>query len=230
MITNYLARAKEEKREFLLEHEAKDFLAAMGLEVTRAFPVRDLEEAKAKSLVLGYPVVLKISSARALHKSDLGGVLLNIVGEGELQEAYSDLEQKLSALGDEKGTITVQKMEPAALEVIVGMQRNPNFGPVLMFGLGGVLTEVLTDVTFKMIPLTWEDAGEMPDAIQGKKLLDGYRNMPAVDRGALQELIFKTSQICWEHSWIEELDLNPVLLHAQGLKVVDARIILSKSA
>jgi acyl-CoA synthetase (NDP forming) len=226
MIAGYLARAQKEKRHFLLEYEAKDFLAEMGLDVTRAWQTANLEDAREKSLQMGYPVVLKISSARALHKSDLGGVKLNITTEDELREAYGDLAEKLLVLGDKEGTITVQKMEPAGVEVILGMQRNPQFGPVLMFGLGGIFTEIFADVTFKMIPLTWEDAAEMPGSIQGNRLLGGYRNLPPVDQGALQDLIFKTSQLCWEHDWIQELDLNPVILYSQGLKVVDARIIL----
>ena len=126
------------------------------------------------------------------------------------------------SLEDEKGTTSKDRTPgPGSYE---GCKGTP-LGPVIMFGLGGILTEIFADVTFRMVPLSWEDAGEMPEAIKGRKLLNGYRNMPAVDREALQELIFKTSQICWENPWIHELDLNPVLLHAKGLKVVDARII-----
>ncbi len=212
-------------RNVLLEHEAKDFLAAEGVAVTRCTVVSDLDEARAASRQLGFPVVLKLASEKALHKSEFGGVATGIGNEADLEEAFRQLQRTLQGLDDPEGKITVQKMAPPGLEVIAGVQNTPEFGPVLMFGLGGVLTEVFKDVSFRMAPLGEEDAAGMLEELQGSMLLKGYRGNPPVDTGSLKDLLMHLSRLSLHHAWIKELDLNPILVYPDGYKAVDARVV-----
>lgn len=223
----FLQQAREEGRNFLFEYEAKEFLEKEGIFVAPAYKVESLEDARARSLQLGFPVVLKVASAKALHKSDLGGVKLNLKNLTEVEKAYRELVSLLRALqGLDEGIITIQRMEPPGVEVIAGMQRTLSFGPVLMFGLGGIFVELFKDVSFRMIPLTREDAREMIDTIKARALLEGYRGSQGADKEALVDLLLNLSRISWENDWIKEMDLNPVILYPQGYKVVDARIVI----
>jgi acyl-CoA synthetase (NDP forming) len=164
------------------------------------------------------------------HKSDAGGVKLNLADEAAVATAFDDI--MASAKGAVPNAsidgVSVQQMAAAGIEVIVGVNADPQFGPVLMFGLGGVLVELLEDVAFRIVPIEPRDARQMVREIKGFKLLEGYRGQPAADVGALESLLLKVSQFVDAHLEVAELDLNPVFAYADGAVAVDARIVLAE--
>ena len=179
------------------------------------------------ALELGFPVALKISSPEILHKSDIGGVRLNIDSPEAVKNTYNEI---VAATRDAQPQITakdvlVNKMAPPGLEVIVGMNRDPQFGPVILFGLGGIMVEIFHDVTLGFLPLTRDDALVMIREVKGYKLLLGYRGQPKVDEQALADCILSVAKMAETHPEIIEIDLNPVLAYPDGILVVDARII-----
>ncbi|RLB59539.1 MAG: CoA-binding protein, partial [Deltaproteobacteria bacterium] len=179
------------------------------------------------ALELGFPVALKISSPEILHKSDIGGVRLNIDSPEAVKNTYNEI---VAATRDVQPQITakdvlVNKMAPPGLEVIVGMNRDPQFGPVILFGLGGIMVEIFQDVTLGFLPLTRDDALVMIREVKGYKLLSGYRGQPKVDEQALADCILSVAKMAETHPEIIEIDLNPVLAYPDGILVVDARII-----
>lgn len=223
-----ISHAIRDKRKSLLETEAKIVCKEYGIPVTR-FELAESEEQAAKFAdTIGYPVVEKIVSPDIIHKSDVGGVMVNLKNAKEARDAY---EQILSNVKkhDAKARIVgilVQEMAPASTEVIVGSIKDPQFGPAVMFGLGGVFVEVLKDVTFRIAPITEEDAYEMIEGVKAYPLLKGYRGSPPADIKAIVEILLATSRLVMEHDEIKELDLNPIMVYEKGAKTVDARIIL----
>jgi acyl-CoA synthetase (NDP forming) len=224
-----LGQARKEKRTLLTEIESKAILGAAGIPCTATRLARTCEEAVALSAAIGYPVVLKISSTEITHKSDAGGVKVNLPDGAAVAAAYGAIMASVRARYPQAAIegVAVQAMAPAGIEVIMGMIRDANFGPVLMFGLGGVLVEVLRDVAFRVVPLEPQDARDMLAEIKGKKLLDGYRGQAAVDRSRLEAMLLKLSAFAEATPGIEEIDMNPVFARPDGAVVVDARIILT---
>jgi acyl-CoA synthetase (NDP forming) len=221
-IEEIIARARREGRLYLLEHECKAILKNIGVPTTSCLVARSEEEAVSMSEAIGYPVALKILSPDIIHKSDTGGVKLNL-GRGEVRGAYSDLVARFKdrhVIG-----VSIQEMAKPGLEVIVGMTKDATFGPVLMFGLGGVFVEALKDVAFRVIPVTEGDAQEMMEEIRGYQLLRGYRGQSA-DVASLRDILLKVSGLVMAHPAIKEVDLNPVFAYPKGSLVVDARMIL----
>jgi acyl-CoA synthetase (NDP forming) len=181
---------------------------------------------------MGFPVVMKIVSPDVVHKSDAGGVKLNIQNATQAGKAYSEILAgikkhfpKAKIVG-----VTVQKMAKQGIEVIIGMTKDAQFGPVIMFGLGGILVEVLKDVSFRIVPMTKRDAGEMITEIKGFPILKGYRGQDPADVPYLEELIVKVSDFVDKNPEIKELDLNPVFAYKSGALAVDARIILEPAS
>ncbi len=216
-------RARSENREYLMEHESKEMLENAGIRTTGAIVALSEEEACEISRSLDYPVALKIVSPDIVHKSDSGGVRLNLTNEREVREAYRAM---VSRFREEKVLgVSVQKMAPPGTEAIVGITRDASFGPILMFGLGGIFAEVLKDVTFRVLPITGHSATDMIEEIKGYPLLKGYRGR-SVDIAALKELLLKVSDLAMAHPEIRELDLNPLLLYPSGYMAADARIFL----
>jgi acetyl-CoA synthetase (ADP-forming) len=216
-------------RNLLLEPESKEVVGSYGMPVTRFKVCKSVEEAVKCSDEIGYPVVLKIVSPDVLHKSDAGAVRVNLKNESEVRVAYAEISKNVKNFkSDAKiiGTI-VEEHAPQGLEVIVGMAKDPQFGPALMFGLGGIFVEVLRDVSFRIAPLTEYDAQDMIREIRGYPVLMGIRGQKPADIQSLVEIILKVSKLVTEHSEIEQLDLNPILVYPKGAKIVDARIILS---
>lgn len=225
-----LSKARDEKRAVLTEIEAKQILAEAGLNCTPTVLAATRKEAVAMSEEIGYPVVLKVSSVDITHKSDAGGVKVNLAGREAVEKAYDEIMTSCRAY-DPKADIegvAVQGMAKPGTEIIMGMIKDPSFGPVVMFGLGGVLVEVLKDVSFRIVPIEKADAEEMTGEIQGKKLLDGYRGQDPADVPYLQEMLVKLSDFVNATPGIEEIDMNPVFAYKDGAVVVDARIILSE--
>ncbi|OAT81182.1 acetate--CoA ligase family protein [Desulfotomaculum copahuensis] len=221
-----IATARDEGRHFLFEDEAKALLAASGIPVTPCRRAGSEEEAVSLAAEMGYPVVLKVRSALIQHKSDLGGVVLNLADEQAVRRAFQDILQRAAAV-DAAAAVTVQPMAPPGIEVITGLVADRQFGPVLMFGLGGVFTEVLRDVCFRLVPVTPAEAREMTTAIKGSRLLDGFRGGPPADRQALADLLLAVSNLAVAVPGIKEMDLNPVTVYSKGLLVLDARVLLA---
>ena len=222
-------RAKSEGRTILTEVESKQILGEAGIPIARAELAATREEAVTAARQIGLPVVLKIVSPDISHKSDVGGVKLNLGSEEEVAAAFDEIvaaarraEPEATVLG-----VSVQKMARPGVEVIMGMTTDPQFGPVLMFGLGGVFVEVLKDVAFRIVPLEPRDARQMIRDIQGFPVLEGFRGQEPADLAALEDMLMRLSAFVEEHPEIQELDLNPIFAYKDGALAVDARIVLS---
>ena len=223
------SQARREKRTVLTEIESKRILIDAGIHCTDTRLARTREEALSLADAIGYPVVLKISSTGITHKSDAGGVRVNLNSRADVEAAYDGImtsaRQKFPS-ADIEG-ISVQTMAKAGIEVIMGMTQDPTFGPVLMFGLGGILVEVLKDVSFRIAPLEQKDAAAMIGEIKGRKLLEGYRGQDPADKSCLENMLLKLSAFADGKREIAEIDMNPVFAYKDGAVVVDARIILT---
>ncbi|MEM2917384.1 MAG: acetate--CoA ligase family protein [Candidatus Bathyarchaeia archaeon] len=215
-------------RKFLLEPEAKAVCIEYGIPVTKFKVAKTVDEAVEFAEEIGYPVVLKIVSPDILHKFDVGGVVLNIKTSKDVRKAYIQIldNVKKKAPNAKIVGVLVQEMAPSSTEVIVGATKDPQFGPAVMFGLGGIFVEVLKDVTFRIAPLSEEEAKEMITEVKGYPLLTGYRGQPPADMDAIIKILLNTSKLVTEHLEIKELDLNPIMVYEKGAKTVDARIIL----
>lgn len=228
VVDEIIEKVKAEKRKHLMEHEAKQVCSAYGIPVTRFRVAKNVEEAIKFAKEIGYPVVFKIISPDIIHKTDVGGVILNIRKDGEAVKAYNKIIEnvkKKAPHADVYG-IFVQEMAPEGTEVIVGALKDSQFGPTLMFGLGGIFVEILKDVTFRIAPLSREEAEEMIREIRGYPLLKGYRGKPPSDEEAIIDIILKVSKLVTDYQQISQLDLNPIFVYEKGAKVIDARIIL----
>jgi acetate---CoA ligase (ADP-forming) subunit beta len=211
----------------LNEVEAKTMLKKAGVAVTETRLAASREEALSLSQELGLPVVLKIVSPDVVHKSDSGGVKLNLKTMDEVGRAYDEILASVKkAFPDAKILgVAVQSMAPPGVETIIGVSRDKQFGPVIMFGLGGVWVEVLKDVSFRLAPITAYDASEMIKEIKGYKLLTGFRGQPAVQIPELEKMLLAVSDFISANPQVNELDLNPVFASADGAVAVDARIV-----
>jgi acyl-CoA synthetase (NDP forming) len=212
----------------LNEIQAKQLLKEAGVSVTDTRLAVSKLEAVSLSKTVGFPVVMKIVSPDIAHKSDVGGVKLSIKTGIEVENAYDEIMSSVAKKCPEARILglAVQSLAAPGIEVIIGMTRDSQFGPVLMFGLGGVFVEVLKDVSFRVIPVTKKDASDMIKEIKGYKLLQGFRGQPAVDIKALEDLLVKVSEFVQANPQIKELDLNPVFAYPEGMIAVDARIIV----
>lgn len=223
-----LGNARKEKRTLLTEIESKELLKDAKIPVVDTRLAISKTEAMEMARKMGFPVVMKIVSPDVVHKSDVGGVKLNIQNVTQAGKAYSEIlanvkkhYPKAKVVG-----ISVQKMARQGIEVIIGMTKDAQFGPVIMFGLGGILVEILKDVSFRIVPLARRDAAEMITEIKGFPVLKGYRGQDPADVPFLEELIIKVSDFVDKNPEIKELDLNPVFAYKSGAMAVDARIIL----
>jgi len=220
--------AKREGRTLLTEIEAKELLKQAGISVVETKLASSEDDAVALSREFGFPVVLKIASPDVVHKTDAGGVKLNLKTSNQVAKAYEDIMKSIREKYPKAKIqgVSVQKMAKPGVEVIIGMSKDAQFGPVIMFGLGGVWVEILKDVSFRIVPLERRDAREMIQEIKGRPLLEGYRGQEPVDIANLEELILKVSSFIEQHPEIKELDLNPIFAYKDGAVAVDARIIL----
>ncbi len=210
------------------EVESKEFIQASGIPVVQARLAASQREAVALAGEIGFPVALKIVSPEIIHKSDVGGVRLGLKSQAEVRRAYSEIvsaAKRSNAAAHILG-VSVQAMATPGVEVILGMTQDPQFGPVLMFGLGGVMVEVLKDVAFRLVPLTRYDARQMVREIRGYPILNGYRGHEPADVAALEDSLLKLSRFIEAHPEVNELDLNPVFAYRNGVLAVDARVVL----
>ena len=227
-VSEILANVRGEKRKNLLEPEAKTICQEYNIPVTRFKVAQKEAEAVKFAEEIGFPVVLKIVSPNIIHKSDIGGVMLNLKTSNEIKEAYRAImrEVKKHKPSAKISGILVQEMAPSSTEVIVGSIKDNQFGPSVMFGLGGIFVEILEDVVFRIAPVTKQEAELMITEIKAYPVLKGYRNQPPLDTSAIADTIVSTSRLVTDHQEIKELDLNPVMVYEKGVKTVDARIIL----
>lgn len=225
-----LGLAAKEGRHSLLEHEAKKLLEFWGLPVARTQLASTQDEAVKIAKQIGFPVVLKVASPDILHKSDAKCVRVNLNSEQEVSDSFNEIVANARAYKRDAKIlgVVVQEFVPKAREVIVGALQDPSFGPTVMFGIGGILVEVLKDVSFRLAPLTPEDALEMISEIKGYPILAGVRGEEPADIEALVEILQKVGQLAYEFTEIAEMDLNPVFVFdkGKGAKIIDARIIL----
>lgn len=211
-------------------HEALSLVAEKGLDCTAFALAESPGSASEIAQKQGFPVALKVSSPDIVHKSDAGGVQLNLDTAEAVEKAYGELlaRVKNSFPQAKIDGVLVNKMAPAGQEVIIGMNRDPQFGPIMLFGLGGVLVEIFRDVVLWHPPLSREDALEMIQQIKGYPVLAGYRGQPPVDMNALADCLLAVAQLAEENPKIVEIDLNPVFAYPQGALVADARIIMKE--
>jgi len=214
---------------FLTEIESKELLKRAGIPVVEARLATTKKQAVSMGKELGFPVVLKVISADVIHKSDSGGVRLGLGNSTQVGRAYSDIMSSVRQRHPQATIqgISVQPMAPPGIEVIIGMSTDLQFGPVIMFGLGGVLVEILKDVSFRIVPVTRRDAAEMVREIKGYPVLAGFRGQKPASVPALEELIVKVSRFIEDNPQVRELDLNPVFAYEDKAMAVDARVVLA---
>jgi acyl-CoA synthetase (NDP forming) len=225
-ISELLKNKLESNQTVLTEFESKNLLKEIGIPIPEQELAITKEETITVAKKIGFPVVLKLMAEDIVHKSDTGAVKLNINNEVEIADAYDEL-MKIPSQSEK--SISVQKMadEPIT-ELIIGMTTDAQFGPALMFGIGGILVELLEDVSFRIAPITEYDAREQIHEIKGFPILDGYRGKPKADLDAIVKTLLTISDLVIKHEEINEMDLNPVFIYENGLVCVDARIILKK--
>jgi acetyltransferase len=223
-------RALAERRELLTEHEAKALLAAFGLPVTRTVVANDRHAALAAAREIGFPVVLKLHSPDITHKSDVGGVRLNLQNEEMVASAFDDMMRHVRALRPQariEGAVVQPMLRFAhAREVLVGMSTDAVFGPVISFGAGGVAVEAVRDTALALPPINAPLARELMHRTRVHRLLAGYRNVPAADLDALAAILAGVSRLVCALPWLKEMDLNPVLAHPGGAVIADARVVI----
>jgi acetyl-CoA synthetase (ADP-forming) len=223
-----IEQARAERRH-LLEPEAYQLLQAYSLPVPRHRFVRDAQEAVAAAEAIGFPVALKVVSPDILHKSESGGVRLDLREPAAVREAFEAVRTGARATRADArlpGALVVEMARPGT-EVIVGMTRDPQFGATVMFGLGGIFVEIYRDVSFRIVPVAEPDAREMIREVKGLPLLTGYRGRPPADLEAIGRMVLQVSRMAEELPEIAEVDLNPVVVHERGGLLLDARVLLS---
>jgi len=228
IVKKILDNAKKQKRSALLEEEGQEILRAYGFPLPASKLAKSKKEAVAASKKIGYPVVLKIASPQIIHKSDAGGVKVNLQNAKDVENAFDTIiknAKKYNKKADIKGVLVVE-MVKGGKEMIIGSKLEPGFGPVVMLGMGGIYVEVLKDVTFKLAPMTNIEADDMISSIKTKKILEGVRGEKPSDIKKLSECIQRLSQLVSDFNEIKELDMNPVLVMEKnkGCKVLDVRI------
>jgi len=219
-----LEQLSQEGKKVLTEYESAKVLQEYGIPVCRESVATNLEEAMMQAKSIGYPVVLKIHSQDILHKSETGGVLVNLKDERELKEAWQKILKKFGP-GSE---VLIQEYVPPGVELIIGGKTDPIFGPFVLLGLGGVFTEVLKDISLRICPLDKREALEMIQELKGYPLLEGYRGKTKCDLGAIANVLLNVSHLLLSNSRLEELDINPLIVHEKRAVAVDALMVLAR--
>jgi acyl-CoA synthetase (NDP forming) len=218
-----IENALSENRTTLSEYESKKLLATYGIPVSREALVQDRSGLLLALKQIGYPVVLKGCSPEISHKTEKGVIRLDVRGEEEALVAYDDIR---SAMGANGADVLVQEMVKGQRELMAGLTRDPQFGPCVMFGLGGIFTEILKDVSFRLAPLEERDAADMMEEIKGHKILDAIRGMEQVNRGAVAKILIALGSIGLENERIKEIDVNPLIVRKGEPIAVDALVVL----
>ena len=216
--------AKRQGQKTLSEYDSKKVLAAYGIPVTREVLANTLADVRAAAKKLRYPVVLKACSADAIHKTEKGLLAVNLASDKAVMDAFRTLKKRTGPNYD--GNFLVQEMVQGSRELMIGMIRDGQFGPSVMFGLGGIFTEILEDVVFRIAPLRKRDALAMMRSIKGHKILGAFRGMPAVDLNLMSDSMIALGKIALDHPEIEQIDVNPLIIKGSKPVAVDALIVL----
>ena len=221
-----IEKALAEGRTTLSEYESKILLKTYGIPVTKEILATDMDGLMEAAGKIGYPLVLKGSSTKIAHKTEKGLIKVDIRNKEEARAAFTEI---MGAMDVDDGAVLVQEMVKGQRELVVGLTRDPQFGQCVMFGLGGIFTEILKDISFRVAPLEKRDALEMMQDIKGHKILEAVRGMEAADLDRLAEIIIAVGNIGLEHEAIKEIDMNPVILSGSRPIVVDALVVLEKA-
>jgi acetate---CoA ligase (ADP-forming) subunit beta len=223
-----IKKALAEGRRSLLEPEAKAVCVEYDMPTPDYRVAMDPASAAALASELGYPVVLKVISAEIAHKTEVGGVMVGLSSSNAVESAYQQISANVRARRPDARIrgILVQKMAPESTEIIIGSINDPSFGHTILFGLGGILVEILKDVAFRITPLEERDANDMINEIKGRAVLDGYRGFPPADKKAIIRLLLSASRLVMENPQIDQMDLNPIMVYERGALVADARMTL----
>jgi acetyl-CoA synthetase (ADP-forming) len=225
-VLEILERAKKRGQKALSEYEGKRILASYSIPVVREILVDDLDAAKDAVAQIGYPVVIKICSPEVSHKTEKGLIEVDLRNAGDLERALERLQEEVEGVD---GQFLIQEMVKGSRELVIGMIRDPQFGPCVMFGLGGIFTEILRDVSFRVAPIEKRDAIEMMREIKAQKILDPIRGMEAVDLEVLSESLIALGKVGLEHEDIQEIDVNPMIVRGSQPVAVDALVVLRES-
>jgi 3-hydroxypropionyl-CoA synthetase (ADP-forming) len=210
----------------ITEELAKKILTEYGVKVPKYALVKSADEAEKKAREVGFPLVAKIVSPQILHKTDVNGVKVGLNSEATVKETFNDMHGRLSKQYNVKGVL-LEKMAAPGAELIVGLQNDPQFGPIIMVGIGGIYTEVFKDVTFRVLPITKEDAVSMMEDLKGKQILKGFRGAPPVSMDALANALVSIGNLGTDMApYYESIDFNPVIFYEKDYVVVDAKILL----
>ena len=214
----------------ITEEVAKSILKSYGIKVPGYALVNSADQAAKAARKLGFPLVMKVVSPQILHKTDVGGVKVGIDNVKDIKKTFSDMYKRLSKKkGVQLKGILLEKMVPKGIELIVGLQNDPQFGPVIMVGIGGVLTEIFRDVAFRMLPITIDDAKSMLDELKGSKMLKGFRGSAPIDINMLSKALVQIGKLGVDNaSHFDSIDFNPIVVYPKSYAVVDAKIILRK--
>ena len=228
-VSRILKEAQSEKRTVLLEPEAKEICLAYNIPTPSFAVARSITEAGELAAKVRFPVVLKIVSQDILHKTEAGGVVLDLRSKEQVHEGFKQIMANVHGFNEKAriAGILVQHMAPKGVEVIVGGFRDSQFGPTVLFGLGGIFVEVFKDTSFRMAPITELDSEQMIKETHAYSVLQGVRGQPAADEKAIIQILQATSRIMMQNQVIQQMDLNPVIVYPSGANVVDARVILS---
>jgi acetyltransferase len=223
-----IRQATKDEQKFLPINQSMEIFSAYEFPVIPWAFVRTAEDAWEQAVKIGFPVVMKVVSQQIIHKVDVGGVRLNLNTADDVQHAFRDIMAVGERLKAKIDGVFMQRMAPKGREVILGMKRDLHFGPILMFGLGGIYVEALKDVTFRVAPIRELSAHDMLRNIRAFKLLEGVRGEPPADLEAIADCLKRLSQLSCDHPEIEEIDINPLMVYGEGkgAGVIDARIIL----
>ncbi|MHA2357318.1 MAG: acetate--CoA ligase family protein [Candidatus Heimdallarchaeaceae archaeon] len=226
-IKQILNQAKIENRTILNYEESRKVMELSNIPLNRMIIAKDLEEASRKAEEIGYPIVLKIVSKDIVHKSDMGGVKVGINSQNDLKTSYNEMMREIKKITPNAHIegVSIEEMVKG-IELLIGTNTDEQFGKMIALGVGGIFVEVYEDVSFRLIPVNEKDIQEMISEIRGNEILDGFRGMPAVNKQELISFLLNVSKLIEENTIIKEMDLNPVVATKDGLKAIDARIIL----
>jgi len=221
-----IEKALKEGRTTLSEYESKQVLASYGIPVTRELIVDNVQDLINATKEIGYPLVLKGCSSDIAHKTEKGLIKVDIRNEDEAKTAFEEIAANIGA----EDAILVQEMVKGQRELVIGLTRDPQFGPCVMFGLGGIFTEILKDISFRVAPLEKRDALEMMQDIKGHKILEAVRGMEAADLDVFSDILIKVGRIGLENEYVKEIDINPVIISGNQPVAVDALVVLDKDS
>lgn len=222
-----IEKALKEGRSVLSEHESKELLRIYEIPVTREIVVKTQEELTKATREIGYPLVMKGCSPDLAHKTEQGLVKVDLRNDEEALAAFQEI---MAGMQDQQKAVLVQELVKGSRELMVGLTRDAQFGPCVMFGLGGIFTEILKDISFRVAPIEKRDAKEMMQEIKGHKILGNVRGMPEADLEELCDILIRVGEIGLENEAIKEIDINPLILSGNRPVAVDALVVLSPNS